>query len=107
MPSKKGAIAQSSPACLSCGNATKLISEKKGEFEIRSYVCKKCGWKMTHPDDAKLILMRQSGVKTSIGKLGRQTILRIPASIREMYKLDSVREVTLKPISRNKFEIGV
>jgi len=62
---------------------------------------------MTHPDDSKLILLREKGIRTSIGKLGRQTILRIPAEIREMYKLDTVKDVMLKPIDGKKLIIEV
>ncbi len=107
MGKRKREARASAPRCPTCNSLTRIKKVEIDGFQIRVYKCKKCGFTITHPDDSELLFLKDKGIKTSVGKLGRQTIIRIPAKIREIYSLDKKKHVKIKPKGKKKFEVEI
>jgi hypothetical protein len=85
--------------CLECNSEMKPTKITKEGTTIRTWKCTKCNFAITHPEDAEKLLMRERGVKATVGKVGKQTVIRIPAAVREYYHLDKIKEILLKPVN--------
>jgi len=91
--------------CLECGSETKPTKISREGFVIRVWKCTKCNFAITHPEDAERLLLKERGVKATVGKVGNQTVIRIPAAVREYYHLDKLKEILLKPVNDKELMI--
>ena len=56
--------------------------------------CPKCGGEMLHPEDTQLVLeLKKTGeIQATVSQIGRQTVIRVPALIRDYYGLDQRKQ---------------
>jgi len=93
--------------CLECGSETKPATITREGLQIRVWRCVKCNFAITHPEDAERLLLRERGVKATVGKVGSQTVIRVPAVVREYYHLDRIKEIVLKPLNNKKLVVEI
>ena len=93
--------------CPECGSETKPTKITKDGFVIRAWKCVKCNFAITHPEDVERLLMSKQGVKGTVSTVGTQTVLRVPASVRECYHLDRTKGILFKPINSKQLMVEV
>jgi len=99
MKKKAGEPEQPLMKCMRCNGRLSERAEEAQGMRVRVWKCGKCGFSIAHPEDMRKLLMREKGVQASVGKVGRQTVIRIPASIRDMYALHKKKFVKIIPKS--------
>ncbi|MEM3555620.1 MAG: hypothetical protein QXF56_02795 [Candidatus Micrarchaeia archaeon] len=93
--------------CLECGRETEPLKITREGIPIRVWKCLHCNFAITHPEDAERLLLKEKGVRATVGKVGSQTIIRVPAVVREYYHLDRIKKILLKPVSDKKLVIEI
>ena len=95
--------------CHRCGVLVEPVIITFGGQEVRGWRCPKCGEEILHPQDAQLAfeLSKRKTIEARVSRVGRQTIIRIPATIRDYYGLDKVDKVALKPKSPKELIVKI
>lgn len=95
--------------CYRCGVVTDPVMVIVKGYGVRGWRCPKCGEEMLHPQDAQLALRlaKEEKIEARVSQLGRQTIIRVPALIRDYYGLDKLEKVTLRPRSSKELVLEV
>lgn len=95
--------------CHKCKVLTEPVTVSYGGYEIRGWRCPKCGEEMLHPEDAQFVLeLKKTGkIEATVSRIGRQTVIRVPALIRDYYRLDKSRSIILKPKDKQELTIEI
>jgi len=91
-----------------CGKKAKKATVKYKKYNVRGWVCEKCGREYIHPEDSLRISQLEKlkkGVNVKIGQLGVSCIIRIPKDLVKIYKLEKGETVKIIPENLNTLEV--
>ena len=96
-------------ACYKCRAEAEPVRLTYQGCEVRGWRCPKCGEEMLHPEDTQLVLeLKKTGqIQATVSQIGRQTVIRVPALIRDYYKLNRRNKVIMKPKGEHELAVEV
>ena len=94
-----------------CGDMAGKSAIKYKSYEVRGWICKKCGKEYIHPEDSlkisKLEALKKNGIRVKVRTVGQSLVITLPKELVDIYGLEKGEIVELTPENMRKIEIAM